>query len=105
MIQYGLGHGTNLFVNNLAAFEHQQGRDAAHTETGCYRGIFVDIQFADNRLTFVIAGKLFYYRSDHLTGTTPFGPEVYQYRLIRIYDLIEVSICKFNCFSHESYVL
>lgn len=96
----GLGYSANLFVNNLTAFENQQGRDTANTKTSGNLGVFINVQFGYNGFAFIIAGEFFDYRTNHLTRTAPFCPEIHQNRFVRFHDFVKIGIGKFYCFSH-----
>ena len=56
-------------------------------------GILVDIEFCDPQPIFVFGGDLVQDRRDHLAGAAPFGPEIQQYRLFSLEDvLIETGV-------------
>lgn len=100
LCQHRFGHGTNLFVDNLPAFENEQRRNASDAVSSGNVGVLVDVEFSDYHFPFIVGGKLLDHRAYHLTGATPFGPKIDQYRLIRIDGLVEVGIIKYNCFAH-----
>jgi hypothetical protein len=104
--EHMLGHGAYLLIYDLAVLEHQQRRDAADAELHRRLRVSVYVYLADDGFAFVFACQFFYYGAYHAAGAAPFGPEVHEYWLVRVDNLLEVGVGYFNCFvRHDAKVL
>lgn len=69
-------------VFHFAVFEKQQERDGFDVVFHREVAGFIDIDLADLRLAFDLAGELVENGADHFAGSAPFGPEINEDRLV-----------------------
>src|SRR3546814_7803265 len=73
--QYRLGHGADLFVNDLTSLEEQQRRNIPDAEFHGNLRIMIHVHLSNHRFAFVFLGQLFHNRSYHAAGSAPFRSE------------------------------
>ena len=78
--ELGFGHAADAGVDDFAAFEDHQGRNAAYAVFGRGFGGFVDVDFHDLDLVFHFACDFFDDRHQHFAWTAPFCPEINENR-------------------------
>src|SRR6478672_9815092 len=91
------GHVADDLLFHLAALEHEQRRDAAHTVPHRSGVVAVHVHFADLDLTGVLASQLFHNGSNGAARTAPSRPKVHQYWCLRFQDiLVKVLVRNFH---------
>src|SRR5688572_25196350 len=100
LIQDRLRYSSNLFVDDLSAFENKECWNIANTKSCSNVRVLINIQFTNDSFAIVVVCKLFNHGSDHLTRSAPFCPKVHEDRLTGVDNLIKIGIVKFDCFSH-----
>src|SRR5512146_850164 len=78
----------DLLRMDLAAFVQDDRRDAADAELAGGGRIGVDVELGDRQLALVGLGDLVQDRREHLAGTAPFGPEIDEYRVLRLKHIL-----------------
>jgi len=85
--------GAGQAVDQLAALEHEQRRDAADAVAAGHGRVLVDVQLADDGLARELRRHLIDRRRDHAARPAPFGPEVDQDGGVRLeHGLIEIAV-------------
>ena len=77
--QLGLGQRADFGVDGIAAFKHDQGRDAADVELAGHVRVGVDVDLTDFDLARVFCGNLLEDGGNHLAGATPLSPKIHQH--------------------------
>src|SRR3546814_10374432 len=75
-LERALRRRADLGVGDLAIFEEDHRRDAAHAIFARRVGIFIDVDLGDHDLAGQFIRNLFERRADHLARAAPFGPEI-----------------------------
>src|SRR3546814_6760032 len=79
---------TTLFRSgDLAIFEEDHRRDAAHAIFARRVGIFIDVDLGDHDLAGQFIRNLFERRADHLARAAPFGPEIDEHGGVAVDDV------------------
>src|SRR5579859_1356141 len=85
-------------LDQLAAAEDPQRRDAHDAVARCDRAVLVHVQLAHAQLTLVLAGQVLDDRGDHLARSAPRRPEVHEDRDLRL-QYIRVEVLFGDCLS------
>src|ERR687890_366662 len=87
-LQYLLGEGADDGLGLLAGLEESDGRDAGDAEGAGKLGLGVHVDLGDLERALVLGGDLVHNRGDLPTRAAPRGPEIDQYRDVRLQDLV-----------------
>src|ERR1039457_774492 len=91
--ELGFGQGADLLRLDRAVLEQDQRWNATNAEFGRRVRILVVVELRDPQPILVLGCDLIEDRRDHLAGAAPFRPEIQQYRLFGLKDvLIEAGI-------------
>jgi len=82
------GNCADLLRGYGAVTKQQQGWDSANIELGRGFRVLIDVELDDAELVFVLGRDRIEDRRDHLARAAPFGPEVEQHGLGRLYDVL-----------------
>src|SRR6187549_1503437 len=82
------GDCADLLRGDGAVAEQEQGWNSANVELGWGFGVLVDVELHYAKLVFVVGGDRVEDRRDHLAGAAPFGPEVEQYGLCGLHNVL-----------------
>ena len=85
--QFFLGCKSKRLFLHLSTFEDKNRRDTVNVIFLRQIRFIVNIDLTDFILAVALFSQLFHYRSEHLTRSAPFSPEINKYRNIGLQDL------------------
>src|SRR5665648_627000 len=79
-LQEGLGDCANLLMHNVSVSDKKHSWNPLHTIFHRPLRVFIGVYFCYDELTSIVLRNRLQHWSYHLTRTTPWRPEVYDYR-------------------------